>query len=187
MIQHDAIASLLLAASMAASQAAAGDAPPLARWGLDERTGSQTVEQVSGRRDQVNYVFNHARFKPDSAPLWRPEASCIHQGCLLFDGYSTDVTAPPLTDAQLGRGFTLSAWVAPHAFEWGDGGHYSAFISQFDAEARQGFSFGVYRFGTWGIKIGLGALVADVLVTDRKLPRDSWSPGHPASDAVSQW
>lgn len=175
MIQHDAIASLLLAASMAASQATAGDAPPLARWGLDERAGSQTVEQVSGRRDQVNYVFNHARFKPDSAPLWRPEASCIHQGCLLFDGYSTDVTAPPLTDAQLRRGFTLSAWVAPHAFEWGDGGHYSAFISQFDAEARQGFSFGVYRFGTWGIKIGLGAVVADVRVTDRKLPRDSWS------------
>lgn len=175
MIQHDAIASLLLAASMAASQATAGDAPPLARWGLDERAGSQTVEQVSGRRDQVNYVFNHARFKPDSAPLWRPEASCIHQGCLLFDGYSTDVTAPPLTDAQLRRGFTLSAWVAPHAFEWGDGGHYSAFISQFDAEARQGFSFGVYRFGTWGIKIGLGAAVADVRVDDRKLPRDSWS------------
>ncbi|USX24681.1 GH32 C-terminal domain-containing protein [Oxalobacteraceae bacterium OTU3CINTB1] len=167
-----AVASLVLAATQAV---AADAAPPLARWGLDEQGGSQTVEQVSGRRDQVNYVFNRARFKPDSSPLWRPAASCIHQGCLLFDGYSTDVTAPPLTSAALQGGFTLSAWVAPHAFEWGDGGHYSAFVSQFDAEARQGFSFGVYRFGTWGIKMGLGGTIADVRVADRKLPRDTWS------------
>lgn len=176
MNHHHAIASLLLAASMAATQAvAAADAPPLARWGLDEQGGSQSVEQVSGRRDQVNYVFNRARFKPDSAPLWRPAASCIHHGCLLFDGYSTDVTAAPLTSAQLQGGFTLSAWVAPHAFEWGDGGHYSAFVSQFDAQAKQGFSFGMYRFGTWGIKVGLGGTVADVRVADRKLLRDTWS------------
>ena len=176
MNHHHTIASLLLAASIAATQAmAAADAPPLAHWGLDEQGGSQSVEQVSGRRDQVNYVFNRARFKPDSAPLWRPAASCIQQGCLLFDGYSTDVTAAPLTSAQLQGGFTLSAWVAPHAFEWGDGGHYSAFVSQFDAATREGFSFGVYRFGTWGIKVGLGASVLDVRVTDRKLPRDTWS------------
>ena len=170
MNHHHAIAGLLLAASLAATRVvAAADAPPLARWGLDEQDGSQTVEQVSGRRDHVNYVFNRARFKPDSPPLWRPAASCIQQGCLLFDGYSTDVTAPPLTSAQLQGGFTLSAWVAPHAFEWGDGGHYSAFVSQFDAGTREGFSFGVYRFGTWGIKVGLGASVLDVRVTDRKL------------------
>ena len=74
MNHHQAIASLLLAASMAATRAvAATDAPPLARWGLDEQGGNQAVEQVSGRRDQVNYVFNRARFKPDSAPLWRPD------------------------------------------------------------------------------------------------------------------
>ena len=136
------------------------------------------IRDRSGRRDQVNYVFNRARFKPDSAPLWRPAASCIQQGCLLFDGYSTDVTAPSLTSAQLQGGFTLSAWVAPHAFEWGDGGHYSAFVSQFDANAKQGFSFGVYRFGTWGIKMGLGGTVADVRVANRKLPRDTLSLIH---------
>ncbi|USX12155.1 GH32 C-terminal domain-containing protein [Oxalobacteraceae bacterium OTU3CAMAD1] len=187
MNHHHAIAGLLLAASMAATQAvAAADTPPLARWGLDEQGGNQTVEQVSGRRDQVNYVFNRARFKPDSAPLWRPAATCIQQGCLLFDGYSTDVTAPSLTSVQLQGGFTLSAWVAPHAFEWGDGGHYSAFVSQFDAKARQGFSFGVYRFGTWGIKMGLGGTVADVRVADRKLPRDTWSHVAASYDPASR-
>jgi sucrose-6-phosphate hydrolase SacC (GH32 family) len=165
-----------MACWLAAAHAAAGDgAPLLARWSLDEQGGNQAVESASGRRDQVNYVFNHARFKPDSAPLWRPAGSCIHHGCLLFDGYSTDIVAPGVTSAQLEHGFTLSAWVAPHAFEWGDGGHYSAFLSQFDAEAKLGFSFGVYRFGTWGMQLGFGNAIVDVRIKERKLPRDAWS------------
>ncbi|NVM79658.1 sucrose-6-phosphate hydrolase SacC (GH32 family) [Duganella sp. SG902] len=165
--------ALLLAASMTAQGNAGG--VPLARWSLDQQSGKQATETVSGRQDPVNYVFNQARFKPDSPPLWRGAASCVVNGCLLFDGYSTDIAAPSLSTGQLGQGFTLSAWVAPHAFEWGDGGHYSAFLSQFDAGAKQGFSFGMYRFGTWGIKLGLGSEIADVRVRERKLPRDSWS------------
>jgi sucrose-6-phosphate hydrolase SacC (GH32 family) len=173
-------AALLLAASMAMAQttAVAADSTPLARWSLDQPAGgkpTETTELMTGRSDKVNYVFNKARFKPDSAPLWRGAGSCVVNGCLLFDGYSTDIAAPALTSAQLRQGFTVSAWVAPHAFEWGDGGHYSAFLSQFDAEAKQGFSFGVYRFGTWGIKLGFGSAIVDVRVTEHKLPRDVWS------------
>ncbi|TWI69252.1 sucrose-6-phosphate hydrolase SacC (GH32 family) [Pseudoduganella lurida] len=166
---------ILLATGMHAAVAAADPAVPLAHWKLDEGGGSVALESLSGRRDQVDYVFNQARFKPSTAPLWRPAGPCIDAGCLLFDGYSTEVIAPALTTAELQRGFTLSAWVAPHAFEWGDGGHYSAFLSQFDATARQGFSFGVYRFGTWGIQLGMGSAIVDVRVRERKLPRDAWS------------
>ena len=166
-------AAALLAASLASGQASA--APLLAHWPFDEQAGRTTLEAASGRADQVNYVFNQARFKPNSAPLWRSERACVVKGCLLFDGYSTSMTAPGLTDAQLKQGFTVSAWVAPHAFEWGDGGHYSAFVSQFDAQAKQGFSFGVYRFGTWGIQLGFGNAIADVRVQKFKLPRDVWS------------
>ena len=166
------VAAMLLALI---APARAGAATDIAAWPLDEQRGNQALEAVSGRRDPVDYVFNHARFKPDSAPLWRPAAACIKGGCLLFDGYSTDITAPGLTDAQLGAGWTLSAWVAPHAFEWGDGGQYSAFLSQFDEAAGTGFAFGMYRFGTWGIKLGFGGTAFDLRVGDRKLPRDTWS------------
>jgi sucrose-6-phosphate hydrolase SacC (GH32 family) len=153
--------------------ARAGAATDIAGWPLDEQRGSQALDAVSGRRDPVAYVFNHARFKPDSDPLWRP--ACIKGGCLLFDGYSTDITAPGLTNAQLDAGWTISAWVAPHAFEWGDGGQYAAFLSQFDEAGNTGFAFGVYRFGTWGVKLGFGASVFDLRVSDRKLPKDAWS------------
>lgn len=147
----------------------------IAGWSFDEQRGSQAVEALSGRRDAVNFVFNRARFKPNSDPLWRTAASCIKAGCLLFDGYSTDLAVPGLTAAQAAAGWTLSAWVAPHAFEWGDGDHYSSFLSQFDQDAKTGFSFGMHRFGTWGVKLGFGASVVDVRVKDRKLAKDAWS------------
>jgi sucrose-6-phosphate hydrolase SacC (GH32 family) len=165
----------LLALLALSAPARAGAATDIAAWPLDEQRGSRTLEAVSGRHDPVDYVFNHARFKPDSDPLWRPATACIKGGCLLFDGYSTDITAPGLTDAQLGAGWTISAWVAPHAFEWGDGGQYSAFLSQFDEAGNTGLAFGVYRFGTWGIKLGFGASVFDLRAGDRKLPKDAWS------------
>jgi hypothetical protein len=168
-IRLPAAAALLFTGALACAQT------PLAIWHLDEQQGSQTVETVSARRDAIDYVFNRARYKPDSPPQWRAPASCIAGACLLFDGYSTSIEAPALTNAQLAKGFTVSAWVAPHAFEWGDGGHYSAFLSQFDGDTKQGFSFGVYRFGTWGIQLGFGSAVVDVRVKERKLPRDAWS------------
>ena len=166
--------ALLGAASGMLSAAALDD---IAHWPLDEQHGQRTVETVSGRFDPVDFVFNHARFKPDSDPLWRPARACIRGGCLLFDGYSTGIAAPGLSAAQMRQGWTLSAWVAPHAFEWGDGGEYSAFLSQFDGAARLGFSFGMYRFGTWGIKLGVGNGVSDVRVRERahRLPKDTWS------------
>jgi sucrose-6-phosphate hydrolase SacC (GH32 family) len=167
-----------LALVLAFAPAWAGAAPAhgdLALWALDEGRGMQAQDAVSGRRDPVDFVFNRARYKPDSDPQWRQAAACIKGGCLLFDGYSTDITAPGLTDAQLRAGWSISAWVAPHAFEWGDGGQYSAFVSQYDEARKAGFSFGMARFGAWGIKLGYGTSEYDLRVTGRKLPTDRWS------------
>lgn len=175
------LATLVMAACGGATAAPGGAGVPapaaagFAHWSLDESSGFAARERVSGRTDSVQYVFRHARFKPGSDPLWRAADKCIKGGCLLFDGYSTDVAAPGLTPAQARNGLTLSAWVAPHAFEWGDGDQYSAVLSQFDEGARQGFSFGIHRHGSWGIKLGLGSSVLDLRVRDRKLARDRWA------------
>jgi sucrose-6-phosphate hydrolase SacC (GH32 family) len=169
-------AHLVLATLLATQYASAAPAPAdIAAWPLDEGRGSQAREAVSNRRDPVNFVFNRARYKPNSDPLWRSAASCIKGGCLLFDGYSTDIVAPGLIAAQASAGWTISAWVAPHAFEWGDGSQYSGFLSQYDEVSKAGFSFGMYRFGAWGIKLGFGSAEFDLRVTERKLPKDTWS------------
>lgn len=170
--------ALLLAALLPATVIGAAPARPgsaLAAWSLDEGRGRDTLEAVSKRRDPVSFVFNEARYKPDSDPQWRAARACIKGGCLLFDGYSTDIEAPGLSTQQLDGGWTISAWVAPHAFEWGNGGQYSGFVSQYDEQAKSGFSFGMYRFGTWGIKLGFGAMAFDLRVNARKLPKDRWS------------
>jgi sucrose-6-phosphate hydrolase SacC (GH32 family) len=165
------------AATGAAADAAAPAAQPsgIAHWRFDEGRGGQAREAVSGREDGINFVFKRARFKPSSDPLWRPASACVSGGCLLFDGYSTDLVAPGIAPAQAAHGLTLSAWVAPHAFEWGDGDRYSAVLSQYDDKAGQGFVFGVHRFGSWGVKLGFGGSTADLRVRDRKLPKDQWS------------
>lgn len=150
-----------------------GSPAALAAWSFDEGQGTGTRESLSGRMDQVNSVFNRARFKPSSGPIWR--ANCVSGACLLFDGYSTDIVAPALTDAQVANGLTVSAWVAPHAYEWGDGGAPSAFVSQFDKAARQGFVLGAYRHGSWGVALGFGTQIVDLRATGRGLPRDVWS------------
>ena len=174
--------ALLLASSLPAAAIGIGigaaPATPgatIAAWSLDEGRGRDTLEAVSTRRDPVSFVFNEARYKPNSDPQWRAAPACIKGGCLLFDGYSTDIEAAGLTAQQIAAGWTVSAWVAPHAFEWGDGGQYSGFVSQYDEQARSGFSFGMYRFGSWGIKLGLGVAEFDLRVNDRKLPKDRWS------------
>jgi sucrose-6-phosphate hydrolase SacC (GH32 family) len=183
--RRSTIAALLLSGWLAG--ALATPAPTLlSYWALDEHGGSVALEAHSGRRDQIDYVFNQARFKPSSAPLWRSPSTCVKQGCLLFDGYSTVLRAPALSDSQLARGFTLSAWVAPHAFEFGDGGHYSAFLSQFDAKAKQGFSFGVYRFGTFGMQLGFGDAILDVRAKNHRLARDTWSHVAASYDPVTR-
>lgn len=125
-------------------------------YAFDELTGEVTQERVSKQDNHIYYVFNERNrpllFQEPRDPEWRENG--IKGGALRFDGYSNyliqeDVVMPK--DA-----FTLSAWVAPHAFEWGDGGHLSAILSQSDFANHQGIDFGMFRHGSWGVKLALG-------------------------------
>ena len=142
-------------------------------WSFDEGHGHAAKEQYSDRLDRVDYVFNKAYYKSNSDPYWQRD--CVVRGCLLFDGYSTEINAPGLPAEITAQGFTISAWVSPHAFEWGDGGQYSAVVSQFNRDAQRGFVFGVFRHGSWGLKLGIGDQIVDFKVTERRLPPDAWS------------
>ena len=141
---------------------------------MDETRGSEARERLSGRVDPVRFVFNRARYKPSSDPYWR--RGCVAGGCLLFDGYSTFIEAPSLPETSAQTGFTLSAWVAPHAFEWGDGEKYSGLLSQYDDARKAGFVFGIHRHGAWGIRLGLGGRRSmNVKTRSSPVPIDRWT------------
>ncbi|MEO1337505.1 MAG: LamG domain-containing protein, partial [Myxococcota bacterium] len=85
------------------------------------------------------------------------------------------IESPGVPASIAHRGFSVSAWVAPHAFEWGDGEQYSAVVSQFDRKTQRGFVFGLFRHGTWGLRLGFGDHTHNFRTTNQRLPVDTWS------------
>jgi hypothetical protein len=150
------------------------DAPwPGAHWSLDDGAGFEAKNTLTGAADRLEFVFERAQFKPTTDPYWRSD--CVRGGCLRFDGYSNSIDTPGMPPEAATRGFTVSAWVAPHAFEWGDGGRNSAVLSQMDPDARTGFTFGVFRHGTWGIRLGLDDALIDFRSDALRVSVDRWS------------
>jgi len=144
----------------------------LAWWMFGEGRGTTVKDTVSGCHDPIHYVFNQARFKPASAPLWR---TGIRGHALLFDGYSTWVTRPAAQMPQPEQELTLEAWVAPASFEHGDEGKLSAIVNQHDRDRREGYVLGVFRHGTWSFQIGVAGQWHELWSEDHRLPRTAWS------------
>lgn len=144
----------------------------LAWWTFDGGHGTTVEDKVSGIHDPIHYVFNQARYKPSSDPLWRLG---LHGNALLFDGYSTWVVRSadcmPRPDQEL----TVEAWVAPASYEHGDEGRLSAIVDQHDREAREGYVLGLFRHGTWSFQVGAGGEWLEIWSEARPLPRNEWS------------
>jgi sucrose-6-phosphate hydrolase SacC (GH32 family) len=144
-----------------------------AHWSFDETAGSTARDGAVGVDDRVEYVFNDATYKPDSDPLWRPG---IHDGALLFDGYSTWISRPAAEAHVPGRTLAVEAWVAPRSYEWGDGGKPSVIVNQQRRAAHLGYELGMGRFGTLTFGVGDGYDWHSVTGPDgAELPKDEWS------------
>ncbi len=153
-----------------------------AAWAFDEGSGKTAREQVSGQDDPISYVFNNARFKPSSDPMWR---AGIRGRALLFDGYSTWVTHPLDDFSTPAAAFTISAWVAPRSFEAGIGGQLSAIVNQHDRLAMQGFILGTFTHGEWSLQVGTGSAWHEIWSRDQRLPRHAWAYVTATFDSLS--
>lgn len=145
----------------------------VAYWSFNEGAGKEVLDQASGRSDTIHYVFNEARFKPPSDPLWRMG---IVGSALLFDGYSTFIVRDARSAPYVNKAFTIEAWVAPRSFEWGARGQLSAIVNQHDRRKAVGYLLGVGRHGRWGFQVGLGGEWYKAWAQDgAELQRDTWS------------
>ncbi|UJF32392.1 LamG domain-containing protein [Paenibacillus hexagrammi] len=140
------------------------------QWSFNEGNGKVTKEQVSQTNDTINYVFNQAVYKPSTDPEWRNDG--ISGKALLFDGYSTWVTHPAITTPQ--SQISIEAWVAPRAYEWGDGNKLEAIVNQQNKDAKQGFILGIDRHGTWSFQFGSNNNWYEVWSFE-PLPKYEWS------------
>nr|WGF13389.1 InuG [synthetic construct] len=143
----------------------------IAHWTFDEGKGKEVTEVINGIKAKVNYVFNNAKFKPSSDPLWRQNG--VDNGALLFDGYSTYIEYKQFNHPT--EAITVSVWVAPRAFEWGDKGQLSSFINQHDKSDKSGFCLGMYRHGTFSFQVGLGETWLEVWNEKDDLQKFKWA------------
>lgn len=161
------------ASAPAAARSRALPGSPTARWDFDERAGTVTREAVSGTANPVGYVFNDARYKPDSDPLRRRG---VRGRALYFDGYSTVVTAQGPGDLDPSGGITLDVWIAPHAYEHGIDGKPQALVNQHDPDAKSGFLLGLRRFGQIVFHLGFGDDLIEVKgAPDQPAAKSRWT------------
>ncbi|KHL97029.1 hypothetical protein QW71_03715 [Paenibacillus sp. IHB B 3415] len=142
----------------------------IAHWSFDEGKGNRIREHCTGRVDNIHYIFNEAKYKPSSDPLW---VKGLKGNALLFDGYSTWISAP--TDTRAFKSMTIECWIAPRSFEHGDGGRLSAIVNQHDRETKSGFVLGLFRHSSWSFQIGTGDMWYEVWSVSDPIPRDTWS------------
>ncbi|OIJ22404.1 hypothetical protein BKP45_07145 [Anaerobacillus alkalidiazotrophicus] len=121
---------------------------------FSEGKGSITKESIRGNVLDIDYVFNHAKYKGNSSPSWIK--SPISGYALDFDGYSTYIKDEPL---EISGSFTIMAFVAPRCFEACHGEVATTIIDQLDKENKRGFALSIYRYGEVQFELGDGTQV----------------------------
>lgn len=145
----------------------------IAHWKFDETTGKYAEDNVSSKKDYIEYVFNNAVYTKPQDPRWR--ANCVSGGALLFDGFSTYITRDNDLIEQPTDQLTIEAWVAPRVYEWGDDERLSAIVSQYNKEKKEGYILGMYRHGTWSLQLGIDDSWAEVFCEDKPLEKYKWN------------
>ena len=162
-----------------ATEVAVNASPLLVHLPLYDGAGSSAANAAPGAASaSILSAQQDGRFGKPMGPVWK--TACVASACLRFDGYSTRMALPAVPEKALAGGFTVSAWVAPYAFEFGDSvaePRLSALLSQFDASARRGLVFGLYRHGTWGVTLGSGDATIELKATESRyrVKRNEWS------------
>lgn len=142
-------------------------------WSLNEGQGTTAHDAARNVDDSVHYVFNDAKYKPSTEPLWRDG---IAGKGLLFDGYSTWIERPADQIAKPDDELTIEAWVAPRSYEWGDMGQLSAIVNQHDKAGKTGYILGMGRHGKWSFQAGINGGWSEVWAAeDMPLAKNEWS------------
>lgn len=149
---------------------------------FDEGRGTVVHDKSGNVRDgKVQYVFNEPKYQDEALdPEWR--AKGVNGGCLLFDGYSNYIKYDYEDIKVRGNKFSVSAYVAPRAFEWDDptakengNDKLTAIVAQSYKAEGQGFIFGYQRHGSWSLQVGIGERWISVWDDNMPLKKYEWN------------
>lgn len=138
----------------------------LHQWGFDEGDGNVTRDHPQSVSSVIHYALT-------SDPEWK---TGISGKALLFDGYSNWLEIPSEKVHNPAGSFSIEAWVAPRAYEWGDNGQPSVIINQQDKGNKQGFMLGMGRHGYITFQLAINGEWQEIWSPEGKiLPKDQWS------------
>ncbi len=146
---------------------------------FDEGAGS-VIRDASGRLPDGNVRYQFLTSADPMDPQWRDTG--VENGSLLFDGCSTCIAWPASDLCLVGNALTVSAWVAPRAFEWDDpdaaeqgNAHLTAILGQYYKAGNQGVILGYQRFGRPCVEVGTGDGWYTLWADDERLARNEWN------------
>lgn len=142
----------------------------IGHWKFDEEKGKVAFDAVTNSVDSINYIFNTVT--PSKDPVRRKG---ISNRALVFDGFSNWIERPSNKFVTPTNALSISVWVAPRAFEHGDGNKLSAIVNQQNLPEKSGFALGMFRHGRWSFQVGTGKQMIEVWDEDNLIPRRQWS------------
>ncbi|WP_139905562.1 GH32 C-terminal domain-containing protein [Clostridium thermarum] len=144
----------------------------VAYWNFDEVKGKIVHNVISNKSSLINYVFNNAKFKSSSDPVWHKG---IRGSALLFDGCSTWIEEDINIISETNNKMSIQAWVAPRCHEYSQNGGITAIINQHNEENTEGFILGLNHFGVLQFKVASNGSWYGLRIEDKPLPLNKWS------------
>ncbi len=151
---------------------------------FDENEGTIVHDATKKHKAKaVSYVLLESETlleKPEDLP-WKNGAI---GSALLFDGYSSWITYDADEIAIKGKAFSISAWVAPRAYDWdsvdavdSDSENLTGIVSQYyrDQDYSMGFIFGYHRDGHFTFQCGLGNQWVEIWDEGSPLTKYEWN------------
>lgn len=148
---------------------------------FDEKSGTLAASSAGDLPEStVRYALSAGYAQDPIDPQWK---DCgIHNGALLFDGYSTYVQYSYEDIVLKGMELTIEAWIAPRFFESNETGYredgteqLTAIVSQWSKTDNSGVLLGIHREGNLSFQIGVGDRMFKVWADGAKIPKYEWS------------
>ncbi|BCS82175.1 GH32 C-terminal domain-containing protein [Anaerocellum diazotrophicum] len=141
-------------------------------WSFDETKGYVVKNEVTGKENYINYVFNNAKFKRPSCPERRPG---IKGNSLLFDGFSTWIEDDEGIMKRKIEEITIEAWIMSRCYEYSEDNEITAIINQHNNEKIQGFIFGLKKFNELAFKVAINKEWYEVSSYEKTIPLHIWT------------
>lgn len=143
-----------------------------AYWNFDEAQGNSIQEKITKTNNEINYVFNSAKYKPSSNPIWM---GGIKGSALLFDGFSTWIEYDNTTAKNKKNKLSIEVWVAPRCHEYNEGNNVTAIVNQHNEEKVEGFILGLRAFGVLSFKVAISGSWYEICCDKKTIPINKWS------------